>query len=245
MPRHAREKSASGFYHVIIRGIGKQILFEDDEDYQRFKEILKRFLQDSSIEIHAYCIMENHVHILLRDISSKMDVFMKRLESSYAFYYNRKYERVGILFQNRFMSEPIDDDAYFAVVLRYILQNPLKAGVSTVTDYPWSSYREMISKEEIITTSFAEDLFGDRKSLLDYICEPGSDVCMEPTEPSINDSRAREIIREKLSISSGTQLQMYEKAERNSALRILKESGLSNRQIERLTGINRGIILKA
>ena len=255
MPRHARKKSGSGFYHVIIRGIGKQILFEDRQDYLHFKETLKRFIESCSVEIHAYCMMENHVHLLLRDINGEMDVFMKRLEGSYAYYYNHKYERAGILFQNRFMSEPIDNDAYFAVVLRYILQNPVKAGTGTVTGYPWSSYGEMANKSEAgkpeagrsdwLTTAFAENFFGDRKALLDYVCEPGSEACMEPAKPPVNDRRARQIICETLSIASGTQLQQYDRADRDRALRILKENGLSVRQIERLTGINRGIVLKA
>ena len=245
MARTARQKSESGFYHVMIRGIGKQILFEDNEDFNRFLITVKRYLREHEVQIHAYCMMENHVHMLIRDPQKELAVFMKKLEGNYAFYFNHKYERIGTLFQERYKSEPIDNDEYFAVVLRYILQNPLKAGICAVETYPWSSYSEIVKRREIIQTDFAEDFFGGKESLLEYILRENDDICMEPSPAPINDSRAKQIIHNRLHIESGTQLQSYEKNERDKALRILKENGLSIRQIERLTGINRGIVLKA
>ena len=179
MARQARKKSESGFYHVIVRGMGKQILFEDGEDYNRFLETVKRYRNDHGIQLHAYCLMENHVHMLIRDLGDQLDTFMKKVEGSYAFYYNHKYERMGALFQERYKSEAIDDK------------------------------------------------------------------CMEPSSGALSDSTAKQMIRDCLNIESGTQLQSYDKAKRDHALRILKESGLSVRQIERLTGISRGIVLKA
>ena len=244
MARRAREKSETGFYHVMIRGIGKQIIFEEDSDYRRFLSTLKRYLDEHDVRIYAYCLMENHVHMLVRDPQDELDVFMKRLEGSYAFYYNHKYERVGTLFQERFKSEPIKDEAYLSVVLRYILQNPQKAGISSTEAYPWSSYSEMFSHSDIIHDDFKE-LFGRKKMLLKYIHETNDDICMEPISASISDTRAKEIICDRLKIKSSTQLQNYDKASRNAALRVLKESGLSVRQIERLTGINRGVIQNA
>ena len=229
----------------MIRGIGRQILFEDDDDYNRFLETLKRYLDEHATEIHAYCLMENHVHLLIRDLQNELDIFMKKLEVSYAYYFNHKYERIGTLFQDRFRSEAIEDDAYFAVVLRYILQNPQAAHISAVDTYRWSSYTETVNGGGIIQTDYAVEFFGGKEQLLAYILEPNEDSCLEPFPIPISDNRAREIIRSQLHIVSGTQLQSYEKAAGADALHTLKECGLSVRQIERLTGINRGIVLKA
>ena len=86
--------------------------------------------------------MENHVHLLLRDSQTKISVFMKKTGVSYAQYYNRKYEHTGHLFQDRYKSELIADDTYLLSVFRYILNNPVKAGICPAEEYPWSSYRE-------------------------------------------------------------------------------------------------------
>ena len=85
----------------MIRGIGKQILFEEDNDYKRFIFTMKKYMNIHEVRIYAYCLMENHVHMLISDPKDEMDVFMKKLEGSYAFYFNHKYERIGTLFQER------------------------------------------------------------------------------------------------------------------------------------------------
>ena len=128
MPRTARIPSASGCYHVVLRGIGKQILFEEDEDYRRFLHTLERYLRDEKADIYAYCLMENHVHLLLH-ADSGLDRLMKRIGTSYAYYFNEKYSRSGHLFQDRFSSEPVEDEAYLLAVVRYIHNNPQKAGI--------------------------------------------------------------------------------------------------------------------
>ena len=170
---------------------------------------------------------------------------MKKVEGSYAFYFNHKYERIGALFQDRYKSEPIEDDAYFAAALRYILQNPQKAGIGAVDTYPWNSYREHFSEPEIIRNDFAFDFFGGKEKMLQYIRESNEDSFLEPSAAPVGDSRARAILRECLQVDNGMALQAWERTERDRALRTLKENGLSIRQIERLTGISRGIVQKA
>ena len=117
----------------MIRGIGKQILFEDDKDRLRFIDSLEKYKAEESILLHAFCLMENHVHLLVQDTCGKLDLFMKKLEGSYAFYYNRKYERTGTLFQERYKSEPVDSDPYYMSVLRYIIRNPEKRASAPIT----------------------------------------------------------------------------------------------------------------
>ena len=107
--------------HIIVRGIGKQILFEDDSDRRTYLSFLKKYRGETEITIFAYCLMENHVHLLIQDRNGAAPLFMKKMGVSYAQYYNRKYDRIGHLFQDRYKSERIEDDAYLLTVFRYIL----------------------------------------------------------------------------------------------------------------------------
>ena len=110
MPRTARKIGNSGFYHIVARGIGKQIIFEEENDYLLFLGLLKKYLKEEDAVLHAYCLMDNHFHLLLK-IDSGMDRLMKKISTAYVFYFNNKYERVGHLFQDRYRSIPVEDDS--------------------------------------------------------------------------------------------------------------------------------------
>jgi REP element-mobilizing transposase RayT len=127
--RKSREKSSSGIYHIILRGINRQSIFEDDEDRLTLLASLKRYKEISQCRIFAYCLMDNHVHILLQEIKEPIGMIIQRISSSYVMWYNRKHERCGHLFQERFKSEAVETDSYFLTVLRYIHQNPIKAKI--------------------------------------------------------------------------------------------------------------------
>jgi len=127
MPRYARKKSDIGIFHIMLRGINKQTIFEDDEDRRRFMETIERFKAVSKYEIYGYCLMSNHVHLLLKETEEAISTAIKRICSSYVYWYNWKYERCGHLFQERYKSEIVENDAHVLTVLRYIHQNPVKA----------------------------------------------------------------------------------------------------------------------
>ena len=139
MPRQAREESDTGIFHVMMRGINYQAIFEDEEDYYQFINILDRMRvryddegnpSGSNCTYYAYCLMSNHFHILIREREESVGETVKRIASSYVYYYNRKYGRDGdTCLKNRFKSEPVNDMTYFTVLLRYIHQNPVKAGI--------------------------------------------------------------------------------------------------------------------
>lgn len=118
MPRKAREKSESGIYHIIMRGINRQSIFEDEEDYIKFIQTIQRYKEKSGYKIYAYCLMGNHVHLLLKIDKDPLEQVMRRMYGSYVYWYNHKYQRIGNLFQDRFKSEPVEDDTYFLVVQR-------------------------------------------------------------------------------------------------------------------------------
>ncbi len=127
MARCARQKSSTFIYHVLLRGINRQDIFYDEEDYCRFLEIVKRVETSGSVAVYGYCLMGNHVHLLLQEKEEELSVIMKRIGTSYAWWYNTKYDRVGHVFQNRFQSEVVETEAYLLEVLRYIHNNPVKA----------------------------------------------------------------------------------------------------------------------
>jgi len=249
MPRNPRVFSSAHYQHVIVRGIGKQILFEEPADNYFFLSQLRRIAPELTISVNAICLMENHVHMLIHDPDGNMPVLMHRLCLRYAEYFNKKYERTGHLFQDRYKSEPIENERAYLAVFRYILRNPEKAGICETPDYPWSSFRTYYMKRspfDFIDLSLPRSLIGTNASYEAFVLvDPmykGEDDGMEFEPQRNNDDWAKTVLREKLNIASGTALQNYTREERDKALQILIKEGLSIRQIERLTGIPRGII---
>jgi putative transposase len=210
MSRQVRQLSTTGFYHVVLRGINRQHLFEEESDFTYFLNGLQQIKDEMVFELHAYCLMSNHVHMLLRENQmGDISLIMKRLLTKYVMYFNRKYQRNGALIASRYKSIPVEVDEYFIPLLRYIHQNPVKAGmVEKMEDYKYSSYKEYLNNRILADTAFSltiKNLIGGR----------------EPYEVA-----------------------SWPRSERNDVIRRLKEDGLSIRQIERATGISRGIIAK-
>ena len=140
MSHASRKKSESGFYHVVVKGDGGQIIFESNSDRRRFLGLLRTAIEECSVELHAYCLMDNHVHLLLRDTDDKLSICMKMLNESYAQYFSKVTGRVGHVFQGRFWSEPVLSDDHFLAAVRYIHANPETACMCEAKDYPWSSF---------------------------------------------------------------------------------------------------------
>ena len=250
MPRAARVKSISGIYHIIMRGINRQTLFKDKEDYIKFVQTLERYKEVCGYKLYAYCLMGNHVHLLLKEDKESLGTIMRRICGSYVLWYNKKYDRVGYLFQGRFKSEPVEDGVYFLTVLRYIFQNPLKANLVTeIKNYVWSNYTDYVkgnnrSDVDFVLNIFNKDKEKAVKSFIDYINQENNDECLEISQKQrLTDNYARKVIKKYCKISHETEIQKFDIETRNMYIKGLKEEhGLSIRQIERLTGIGRGII---
>jgi putative transposase len=120
MPRRARKLSLTGIYHVMLRGINQQKIMEDKEDKEKLLTILKECKLISGYKLYAYCLMGNHLHLIIKVEEEPLDKIFKRICGRYVYWYNAKYRRVGHLFQDRFKSEPIEDERYLLSVLRYI-----------------------------------------------------------------------------------------------------------------------------
>ncbi len=143
MPRQPRIIPPEGFLHVISRGNNRRKLFLIQKDFRVYRLLLKKLKQEESIKIYHYCLMINHVHLLIGvGEDSNIARFMKRLGLKYFYYYQKRYNYTGYLWQGRFKSKIIEDDGYLIQCGKYIELNPVRAGVVKIAqDYPYSSYR--------------------------------------------------------------------------------------------------------
>lgn len=162
MPRVAREKGPYSTYHVIMRGNERKAIFNCDEDRFRFIDILRRARVKLGFVLHAYCLMTNHVHLLIGDNGNDISKIMHFINSSYALYFNHVNQRCGHLFQDRFNSEVVRDDDYLLEASRYIHNNPVKAKmVKQPEQYFWSSFNDYLGlhKNPVADCMFILDLF--------------------------------------------------------------------------------------
>lgn len=252
MPRQARERSEFGIYHVIMRGINKQNIFEDEEDRGKFIETLGYYKMPSGYMLYGYCLMDNHIHLLLGEGKETMGKAIQRISSSYVRWYNQKYDRCGHLFQERFKSEMVQDEAYFLTVLRYIHQNPLKAGIARTLDaYSWSSYCQYIGDAGIVDINIALGIFSEereraKKLFREYSTEETVDECLEYQEKTVVKDQDIFKYLHHIGITSISQLQQLGKEQRDDVLRRLKErEGVTIRQLARITGISKSVIDRA
>ena len=237
MPRMARIPGATGWEHIILRGINRENLFYDEADYERMASTLSRYQEELGFKTAAFCFMSNHVHLLIYSEGGTHAQIMKKITVSYAAYYNRKYDRVGHVFQDRYRSEPINDEAYLMAVVRYIYQNPQKAGICPADEYPHT----YISGEGILS-----GYFDTGEEMMAYLNAVNDDRCIEyDTCSRIGDEEALGMIREVLGSENPQLLQGLDSENRNEILKKLKQKSLTVRQISRLTGINRNIVQRA
>lgn len=260
MARKLRSVSDSGVYHVILRGVNKQVIFENENDFLKFLTLMGRvaFPVDETgqripplIVIYAYCLMPNHVHLLVREQKNGLSGAIKYLSGTYAGYFNWKYEHVGHVFQGRFRSEVVNDWEYFLTLMRYIHQNPVAGGlVRDVRNYRWSSWREfdpnMVCDIPMCATAsvYAKINFEALAELVDTplpktqrILDYDSD-----TGGRVSDDRLREYIKAEFGISELSAIQHLDKEKRNEIVIKLMEFCRNVMQISRITGISRGVI---
>lgn len=148
MPRLPRSYIKTSFFHVITQGINKSYIFEKAEDIKYYIKIMYHLTKEQKIKIIGYCIMNNHAHMLIEtEEIEELSKYMQRLNTKYGKYYNKKYNRVGYVFRDRYRAEGIYTEEYLYNCLKYIYNNPVKAGIcKKAEDYPYSNYKK-IDKE--------------------------------------------------------------------------------------------------
>jgi putative transposase len=179
MARKPRIEYPGAFFHIIVRGNNRENIFLNSTDYFRYLQKLGYFCEEGDTTLYAYCLMPNHIHLLVEMGKVSLSKVLQRFHTWYTLYFNRRYDRVGHLFQGRYKAILCDRDAYLLELVRYIHLNPLRAGlVEVLEDYPWSSHRIYIGvdKSEAIDPSFvlgqlSRDPSAAKKSYKSFVME--------------------------------------------------------------------------
>lgn len=227
----------------MLRGIDKRYIFEENEDREVFLRCLKRAKEKSKFQLFGYCLMDNHVHLLIKEGQESLGYSIKRITVGYVQWHNRKYGRTGHLFQNRYKSECVETDTYLLVVIRYIHQNPFKASlVTNLSEFPWSSYIQYLAEvPSIIDREMVLSYFGGISEFKDFMQKINSDKCMDDENKKLWTDKALRSEIEKICRLS--QISEMDKQDRDNIISMIKkETKASNRQISRVIGIGRGIV---
>ena len=227
----------------MVRGINKNDLFLEDDDKKYFLQVLLDKKEQCNFLLPAYCLMDNHVHMLIKEQTSGLPDIMKRVNISYAGYFNRKYDRVGPLFQGRYRSENIEDEKYFLAVARYIHQNPMKAGmVSAPESYKWSSYGDYVNIErqnKLVDTKVVLELFNCKRGNVSK--EFKNFMVQEDQRDFLDVKNKNDYLRVGKDI--WMHLMMSDMSEKDK-VRLLKEkSNLSLRDLAVITGMSKTKVL--
>ena len=242
MPRKLREFSTTNIYHVILKGNDKSDTFYEDQDRYVFLDRIKETKNKFKYKIYAYCLMSNHVHIIIKVKDDFLSKSIQSLEIRYTSYFNKKYNRSGHLFQNRFFSKRIENLNYFLTVCKYIHRNPEKANMERTENYKWSSYKEYIGREKII----------DKKVLLHYFnnnIEEFKEYTLKNDDKEqiynlsefelikrLSEEEVANIITQRFDLKNASDISLLESQKRDEILLNLKElQGTTLNQIARIT----------
>lgn len=251
MPRVSRQnlKTITATYHIILRGINKQEIFIDNIDRQKFLKIVKETKGKFTYNIYLYVLMDNHVHIVINDEKQDISQIIHKLCTTYALYFNKKYSRVGHLFQNRFKSIGVDDEKHLLNLVSYIHNNPVKEGLGNIDTYKWSSYKEYVYNNglKIADTDFILNFFGENrdkaiKRFIEYNSKIDEKSYLEAklsVESKITDEEAIMYIKKVMRLENIFIINNYNKNIRDFYIyKISQIEGLYNKQIARILGIS-------
>ena len=250
----------------MLRGNEKKAIFYDDEDRKKYLDIMLKMKEDGNYQLYAYCLMKNHVHILIREKEDAIQRTMKRICVSYVYYFNNKYQRTGHLYQDRFRSEVIEKESYILAAARYIHNNPVKAGiVKTAENFSWSSCKEYIGErvyqKGLVDKGFLLSLFSDnegqavelfreftRKSNIDEFID--NDECSARDKNIVTNKKNLTEKINRILLDRGYHLESFNRCKdkriRNELIReIKKTTGASVRELSRIMGIGKDIIFRA
>ena len=250
MPRIARKYSKTNIYHIIIKGIDNQVIFYDEADKKVFMEKIAETRRLIEYKIFAYCLMNNHVHMVINIQDDLLSKVIQSLCIRYSSYFNKKYMRSGPLFQDRFKSKCVEDQKYFLDVCRYVEQNPEKAGICQTQNYIWSSYHEYIGKGKIIDKDTLLHYFNNNIENYKIFTTKGNseneyDFLEYELKEKLLDEELSNIIVKKLNLDNINDYPNLSKEEFEKSIEILKNIPYTSiNQISRVTRVNRYQIMK-
>ena len=256
MPRGARVKSQTQVYHIMLRGNNREKVFIDEEDKSKIIDILRDKKKTEEYFLYAYCIMDNHIHLIIKEGQNSIATIVKRIATSYAYYFNKKYKRIGHVFQERFKSENIEDESYLLAAIRYVHQNPIKPGIGTIDGYKWSSYKDYIGMGTRLTDT-AQILgiisnFND-KALIEFVRfnhefieGPFLDIGEEKEIDQLNMTESVNKYLAEKEMGINDLRSRANKSKREDLIKfLLEKSNFSLRAIAATLGLNREMVRKA
>lgn len=262
MPRQLRIPSPTGIYHVMLRGINRDTIFFDEIDFMKMEKILRSLSKPVDrngkalpplCNIYAYCLMTNHLHLLIAELNESISQVMKRLGVAYVGYFNKRRNRTGPLFEGRFRSEPVDDINYFITLLNYIHYNPVKAGMTEKPGwYKWSSWHEY----ELSGSTYEHGICDQNIPFKNLTREQVKDVVLKSQPPKdfiskvdrerIDNTKAEAILKSLIPDErSGTELKDLPKVIKLSIASQATEYGLTNGQLSYFLELSQSSIYRA
>jgi REP element-mobilizing transposase RayT len=247
MPRRPRRNVDTSFLHVIVQGIDKKYIFNSKKSIEIYIKIMLEGLEKYKLKLIAYCVMNNHAHMLFYvENVNELSQYMKYINVKYSRYFNKKEKRVGYVFRDRFLSQPIYNQKYLYKCVAYIHMNPVKAQiVSEPGNYPYSSYSDFIAKNGIVDEAIINILFGS----IDNYIEMFKFIHYEAYDEDYSDYTKKEVLDDDYIIQMANYyaqemfLDFSEIRNDNKILRRvwknLNNKGLSNRRIEKALGMCR------
>lgn len=247
MARRSRESLSTSFFHVIVQGLNKEYIFEQNKSKEKYLKILKETREKYNVDIISYCIMSNHAHMLIHTYSvNDLSMFMKNTDEDYARYYNYVAKRTGYVFRGRFSSEPITDYKYLLNCIAYIHKNPVKAQmVDKCEDYPYSSYNEYFKNPDYLNGELCEIIFGCKKIDIERFKQIhflSNYYFMENID--MTEENMREIIREyeEQYGKSWDEILKMKQNKRKIVVEIKEKMPISNRKLAQYLNINRNTL---
>lgn len=247
MPRTPREFSITNVYHIIFRGNDKQNIFYDDQDRYVFLDRIKESQEKFKYEVYAYCLMSNHVHLVIRVKDEFLSKAMHNLGTRYSVYLNKKLERTGHVFENRYFSRSVENLNYFKEVCKYVHRNPEKAGIQKTENYKWSSFHDYLNvKDNRINRKVLLHYFDDNIQKLKRftLINDDKDRMLQIADfemlNKIEENDFIEIIKEKYNVTNASDISLLEDDKLKKIIcELLNANGGNINQISRITKVTR------
>lgn len=238
MARIRKENINTSFFHIMVQGINKEYIFNSNENINKYMKIMKETKEKIDIMILAYCIMNNHAHILVHEEDiENVTKYMHRVNLLYAKYYNKKYNRVGYVFRDRYKTQPIYSEKHLYTCVRYIHNNPVKANIcKKANEYQYSScYRNIFYTDTELERNVKKNMYNEQTDLQ----EEEKFVLMENEKNK--EQICQEIIKQTMLKNSLTKESLYqnEKVLGDIIRKLKQEEDISYRMMEKILGTNR------
>ena len=243
MPRKPRIEIA-GYYHIINRGVEQRDIFQEEEDYTYFEELLCTHAKSHNITIHNFCLMSNHYHLLVEIEQENLSKFMRQINMNYAIYFNKKNKRSGHLWQGRFKSWYVTDVAYLYTLILYIEQNPLKAKmVNKIEEYPYGTAHYFLREEPLpicLNNSYiAQNYQEDKAAIEAFLNSPIDGSILQQLKKGASLLEAPNIDHEAKEEDLKILFRdVTEKRDRNSKIAKAYKEGYSQHMIAKVLGIS-------